>query len=254
MNALIIEDEPHAARRLESLLQSIDPTVCVIQVLDSVEAAVAWFRTRPLPDLIFMDIQLADGLSFTIFDQCSVQAPVIFTTAYDQYAVKAFKVNGVDYILKPIDPDELKEALHKVRRYAAPVAPNHDAMLQQIGKAMEMLTRRYKTRFVIKIGERLHTIEVSDILFFYSQEKVTFCHTSDGRNHILDFTLEQLEEMTDPNHFHRVNRKYLISARSIEDIVQYSNSRLRLMLRGTSDNDIIVARERVQKFRSWLDQ
>jgi len=200
-----------------------------------------------------MDIQLADGVSFQIFDQVEVKSPVIFTTAYDEYALKAFKVNSIDYILKPVDKTEFSQALRKLDGFMR-VQTSQEDLMKNISQAMSMLTRKYKERFVIKVGEHLKTVEVRNILYFYSQEKTTFCHANDNRSHILDFTLEQVEGLVDPNEFFRVNRKYLVRGESIQDIISYTNSRLRLVLKNSTDNDVIVARERVQEFRQWLDR
>lgn len=252
MNVLIIEDEPLAAQRLETLLADMVENVRIADKIDSVKKAVAWLQKNPAPDLILMDIHLADGLSFQVFEQCEVKAPVIFTTAYDEYALKAFKVNSIDYILKPVDKTELARALQKLESFKN-VQPSQETLMQSISLAMNMLTKKYKERFVIKVGEHLKTIEVKNILYFFSQEKATFCH-ADNRNHILDFTLEQVEALVDPADFFRVNRKYLVRAESILDIISYTNSRLRLVLKNSQDTDIIVARERVQEFRQWLDR
>lgn len=252
MKILIIEDEPQAAQRLESLIKAIEPDVVVLDKIDSVKRTVEWLTRHAPPDLIFMDIHLADGISFSVFEQCEVRSPVIFTTAYDAYALKAFKVNSIDYILKPVDLDELRSAFNKLRNLKGET--NAKILLENIDRAMELLTRKFKNRFVTKVGEHLRTIEVDQILYFYSQEKTTFCHTRDGRNVILDYTLEQLEEMLDPSLYYRINRKYLVSAQAILDIVAYNNSRLKLVLKDSPDNDVIVARERVQTFKSWLDR
>jgi DNA-binding LytR/AlgR family response regulator len=248
---LIIEDEPLAAQRLEKLVQELVPEAVIVARIDSIKRAVAWL-TAQTPDLILMDIHLADGISFSIFELCQVRSPVIFTTAYDAYALKAFKVNSIDYILKPVDRDELAAALAKFNGSRQPGADTR-LLLDNIGQAMQMLTRRYKTRFVIKVGEHLKTIETESILYFYSQEKTTFCHTRDGRSLILDHTLDQVEQMIDPSRFFRVNRKYLVSGEAIADITSYTNSRLRVDIRGAQDREVIVARERVQDFRAWLD-
>jgi DNA-binding LytR/AlgR family response regulator len=253
MNVLIIEDEPLAAQRLETLIVEILGNARVVDKIDSVKKSVQWLKKNPTPDLILMDIQLADGLSFQIFEQCEVKAPVIFTTAYDEYALKAFKVNSIDYILKPVDKTELANALRKLESLKN-IQPSQEVFMQSISQAMTMLTKKYKERFVIKVGEHLKTVDVKSILYFYSQEKTTFCHTTDSRNHILDFTLEQLEALVNPVDFFRVNRKYLVRGESIQDIISYTNSRLRLVLKDSQDNDVIVARERVQEFRQWLDR
>ncbi|HYG21120.1 MAG TPA: LytTR family DNA-binding domain-containing protein [Ohtaekwangia sp.] len=252
MKVLIIEDEPQAAQRLETLVASIVPGVVIQGKIDSVRKSVAWIKSNPKPDVIFMDIQLADGVSFEIFEQCEILSPVIFTTAYDAYALKAFKVNSIDYILKPVDKPALAAALDKFRKLTEHSATRN--MLENIDMAVQMLTRKHKTRFVIKVGERLRAIEVSGILYFYSQDKATFCVTPDSRQFILDYTLEQVAEMVDPVRFFRINRKFLVASDAIQDIIHYTNSRLRLVLKGSAENDIIVARERVQDFRDWLDR
>ena len=253
MNVLIIEDEPLAAQRIGTLTAEIIPNATIVGKIDSVKNAVQWLKKNAAPDLILMDIQLADGLSFQIFEQAEVSSPVIFTTAYDEYALRAFKVNSIDYILKPVDKAELSNALKKLESFKNS-KPSQEALLQSITQAMRMLARKYKERFVIKVGEHLRTVEIENISYFYSQEKTTFCYTADGRNHILDFTLEQLETLVDPAAYFRVNRKYLVRSDSIQDIISYTNSRLRLVLKNSQDNDVIVARERVHEFRQWLDR
>jgi len=252
-NVLIIEDEPEAAKRLETLIGAIIPQVNILAKLDSVKRSIAWLAEHPAPDLIFMDIQLADGLSFEIFEKWPVQSPVIFTTAYDAYALKAFKVNSIDYILKPVDRKDLETALNKLSTLRKPKDRSAD-LLTSIGEAVRMLTRQYKTRFVIKVGEHLKYVEVNDIYYFFSLDKTTFARGADKRQHIIDFSLEQLEDLLDPRHFFRINRKYIISASSIQDMISYTNSRLKLVLKGSDDTDVIVARERVQEFKDWLDR
>ncbi|MEK6783670.1 MAG: LytTR family DNA-binding domain-containing protein [Bacteroidota bacterium] len=253
MNILLIEDEPQATQRLEKLVKTIVPGATVLAKIDTVKNSVQWIQSHPAPDLILMDIQLADGISFSIFDQCEVKSPVIFTTAYDEYALKAFKVNSIDYILKPVDEEELRKAIQKFEVLSAHGSA-HSKMLESIGLAVEMLTKKYKERFVVKVGEHLKSIEVLDILFFFSLEKTTFAQTRDGRKHILDFTIEQVDGLVNPDRFFRINRKYLVAADSIQDMISYTNSRLKLVLKSSDDNDVIVARERVQEFKEWLDR
>lgn len=253
MTVLIIEDESNAAEHLQRLVEELVKEATIVGKIDSVKKSVDWFRANDPPDVVLMDIQLADGVSFQIFEECEVKAPVIFTTAYEEYALKAFKVNSIDYLLKPVDKDELNAALKKVKTsYAA--GTDREQLLQKMSEMIKVLTKRYKTRFVIKVGEHLRTVEVDQILFFHSQEKTTFCVTQDKRKLILDYTLEQLEEMMNPAQFYRINRKYLVSAAAIHDIISFTNSRLKLVLKGSQDNDIIVARERVQDFKCWLDK
>lgn len=253
MKLLIIEDEPLAAKRLETLLIEIAPDATVLSKIDSIKKAVEWLSVNTAPDLILMDIQLADGISFLIFEQCEVKSPVIFTTAYDDYAIKAFKVNSIDYLLKPIAKSELAAAIAKYKRMTSQI-PDTKLLLDNIGQAMQMLTKRYKSRFMIKVGEHLRTIDISNIHYFYSHEKTTFCFTNEKRSLILDYTLDQLEAMVDPGLFFRINRKYLVSANAFSDIISHTNSRLKLRLKGETDDDAVVARERVQDFKNWLDR
>jgi DNA-binding LytR/AlgR family response regulator len=252
MKVLIIEDEPLAAERLGNLVRELHAEIQLVATLDSVQRSVVWLSQNTV-DLIFMDIQLADGLSFEIFEKIEIKTPVIFTTAYNEYALKAFKVNSIDYILKPIDKEELTAAYKKYQTLTQqPVAPAK--MLESIGYAMQMLTKKYKERFVIKVGEHLKSLEVKEILFFFSLEKTTFAQTKDGRKHILDFTLDQLEGLLDPTHYFKINRKYIVSMSSIQDMINHTNSRIRLVLKTSDDADVIVARERVQEFKEWLDR
>ncbi|HEY5823331.1 MAG TPA: response regulator, partial [Cyclobacteriaceae bacterium] len=186
MNVLIIEDEPLAAQRLEKIVKELKPGIKVVDKIDSVKRSVEWLKKNEAPDLILMDIQLADGISFQIFEQCEVKSPVIFTTAFDEYALKAFKVNSIDYILKPVDKEELRNAFKKFETLTESSNQN-EKMMESIGYAMQMLTKKYKERFVVKVGEHLKSIEVAEVLFFFSLEKTTFAQTKDGRKHILDF-------------------------------------------------------------------
>ncbi|MEM8968028.1 MAG: LytTR family DNA-binding domain-containing protein [Bacteroidota bacterium] len=256
MDILIIEDEKAAAKRLSVLVQQLLPQAEIIAQLDSVKRSVAWWQSNPAPDLVFMDIQLADGLSFEIFKQVSITAPVIFTTAYDQYAIQAFKVNSIDYLLKPIDEEELEIALDKYRSYhqqssSSPASPD----LSQLQQALQMLQKpTYKNRFVVKVGEHLNAIPTENILYFFSQAKATYLQTISGKHFIIDYSLEQVEEMVDPTHFFRISRKYMISFPAIDDIITYSSSRLKLHLKHSDDSDVLVSRDRVADFKEWLDR
>ncbi len=252
MKVLIIEDEPQAARRLEGMLKALRPDANLLATLDTIQGTVAWLKNNPAPDLILMDVQLADGISFQIFESVTVQSPVIFTTAYDAYALKAFKVNSIDYLLKPYDESELKQALDKFEQRSR--SASGQDWLSQMEKTLQQLTRRYKERFVIRVGERLITVETDEILYFFSQDKATFAQTM-GRRAILDFTLDDLEGMMDPEKFFRINRKYIIALRGIEEVSSYPNSRLLIRLKGGQETpDAIVSRERVDLFRQWLDR
>jgi len=251
MNVLIIEDEKPSARRLQRMLERLD--VGVNEMLYSVEEAVEWFQNNEHPDLIFLDIQLSDGLSFEIFDEVDVKSAIIFTTAFDEYALQAFKLNSVDYLLKPIDEDELKTAVDKYRELkpeAKNVQLNFDDIKKLLGNPIE---REYKKRFTTKIGQHIKMISVDDIECFYSENKATYAHTVSGRNYLLDTTLEQLEEELSPKIFFRISRKFYININAIVDIISYTNSRLQLKLNSYKEQDVIVARERVKDFKFWLE-
>lgn len=252
MNVLIIEDEKLAADHLSSLIRLYDQDITILDRLDSVKKSVQWFNSNSQPDLVFMDIQLADGLSFEIFEQTIVSCPIIFTTAFNEYALKAFKVNSIDYLLKPIDFDELKTAIDKYKEVQRVSKPAQYQMVMD--NVMSMLMDNYKQRFVIKVGEHIKSIAVDDILYFYSLEKATFLHTANDHNYVIDYSVEQLENLLDPKRFFRINRKYFICLDAIDDIVSYSNSRLKVELKHSTDMDAIVAREKVNKFKKWLDR
>lgn len=254
MRVLIIEDENMAVKRLTRLLLEIAPETEILSSLDSVKRGVKWLEENEHPDLLFLDIQLADGLSFEILEKVEVKSPIIFTTAFDEYAIQAFKVNSIDYLLKPIHPDELEKSVEKYKeRFAKePEAPGLD--LQLIQQAMQQMTKQYKERFVVKIGEHIRTIPTATTAYFFSQDKATYLQTIDKHRFIIDFTLEQLEELVDPQQFFRINRKFLVSLEAVEDIVSYSNSRLRLILKHSDTMDAIVSRDKVPAFKAWLDR
>lgn len=253
MNVLIIEDEQLAAQRMKDLLRRYDPGIGILDMIDSVKSSVRWFKENPAPDLVFMDIQLADGLSFEIFDAVTVNSPVIFTTAYEEYAIRAFKVNSIDYLLKPIEDEELKRSLAKYHERVNGNFQNAPIEKRILESVREMITGKYKNRFAVKVGEHIRSIPVEDILYFYSLEKGTFLLTSDNHHYLIDYTLDKVADMVNPQTFFRLNRKYLARFASITDIVSYSSSRLKIMLKYSDDNDILVSREKVSLFRQWLD-
>lgn len=248
MNVLIIEDEAMAADRLETLLRQAMPEANVLDKLDSVKETAKWFVKNDPPDLIFMDIQLADGLSFEIFEIVNIEAPIIFTTAYDQYALEAFKVSSIDYLLKPIDVEDLTKALDKLKKLTQPI--NQISQVEELAKKFQP---KYKNRFIIKVGEHIKSIAVDDVAYFFSRDKASYCTTLDGKNYLLDYSLDQLQEIVSPDSFFRINRKYLISLSPVKDMINHTNSRLKIVLNHSTDNDIIVSRERVQDFKKWLD-
>jgi len=250
---IIIEDEKPAAEWLKQLITKFNPEIKILAVIDSVRGALEWFQMYSAPDLAFFDIQLADGISFGIFEQIKVPCPVIFTTAYEEYAIKAFKVNSIDYLLKPIAYQELEASLLKFRQREKGVQPTPTVTSELLNKVQELLRKQYKTRFVIKVGEHLKSIPVEDILFFYSLEKATFLCTVDFKNYVIDYSLDRVSEMVDERMFFRINRKYMLSSQSIADIVVYSNSRLKIKLKKPDEEGIIVSRDKVPAFKEWLD-
>jgi two-component system, LytTR family, response regulator LytT len=249
MNCLIIEDEKIAAERLAALIKKYDQSVNIIETIQSVKNAVQWLNTHQEPDIIFMDIQLADGLSFEIFEQAIVKAPVIFTTAYDEYALKAFKVNSIDYLLKPVSPDELKNAIDKFRENNL----YKEIPAQVFDSIMHSLTKKYKNKFVIKVGEHIRVFTSEDIQCFYCMEKYTFLQNTSGRDYAIGYSLDQLEDVLDPARFFRINRGFIVSSSSISDIISFSNSRLQVKLHTNNSSDLIVSREKVQDFKKWLE-
>ena len=251
MKVVILEDEKLASSHLKNLLTSLDSNLEVCAVLDSVKSGIVWFLKHDEPDLVFMDIQLGDGLSFEILEVIDLTCPIVFTTAFDEYALRAFKVNSVDYILKPVEKEDVKNALHKIEVLRQANTPSQQEGIKSAGK---MLSTPFKERFIVKLGEHIHSLETNRILYFYSVEKATFARYTDGNKFLLDYSLDAIMELVPPDRFFRINRKYIIAYESIEDIVQYSNSRLRISLLHSGDKDIIVSRERVQDFKKWLDK
>ncbi len=250
MRTIIIEDEKPAARLLQRKLEKIDIKVDIM--LHSVEEAIEWFSKNEHPDLIFLDIQLSDGLSFEIFDKIAIKSAVIFTTAYDEYALRAFKLNSIDYLLKPIDEDDLETAVNKFKtNVVKQEIVNLD--FEQIKKMLQNpFEKSFKTRFTVKIGQHLKVITNDEIECFFSENKGTYIHTIDNRNYLIDGTLEVLENELDPKFFFRVSRKFIIPLKSIKEIVLYSNSRLKIILPTYKDDEVIVAREKVQEFKTWI--
>lgn len=247
---VIVEDEKPAAQHLQELLtrQGIE----VVAHLDSVKNAAKWLANNDTPELLLMDIQLGDGLSFEVFDIVKVSCPVIFITAFNQYAIDAFKVNSIAYLLKPIQVEELEEALKKYDSMKSAFSAEEEN--SRIQEARNQLNNEYKTRFILKVGAHLKSIAVADILYFYSQDKATFVKTKNARSYVLDYTLDQLQSLIDPNYFFRIGRKYLVHIDAIEDIVTYTNSRLLLKLTHLKERDAIVSREKVNEFKQWLDR
>jgi two-component system, LytTR family, response regulator LytT len=250
MNILIIEDEKPAARLLQRKVEKLG--LQIHHMLHSVEESIVWFNNNPHPDLIFLDIQLSDGLSFEIFEQIDIKSAVIFTTAYDEYALRAFKLNSIDYLLKPIDEDELEIAISKFKnQFQKNTISNLDfeAIKRMLVNPVE---KEYKKRFSVKIGHQLKVIPIEEVECFYSENKGTYLHTLDNRDYLLDTTLEILENEINPKDFFRINRKFIIPLKSIKEIQVYTNSRLKIVLPSYKDDEVIVARERVSDFKEWI--
>lgn len=251
MRILLVEDEYQARQNLLAALQPLLPEAKIVGQTDSVSATVDWLGRNPPPDLVFLDIQLADGLSFEIFDHGELTCPVIFTTAFDQYALRAFKLNSIDYLLKPIEPEELRAALDKFRRQQlAPVARMRD-LLSGIGNPT---APQYRQRFLIKRGRGLGYLPVSETTHLYGENGLVYAVDAEGRRHVIDLTLERAETELDPNDFFRINRAQLIHLASIEKIHTWFNHRLKLELRPATDLESVVSRDRVKSFKAWLDR
>ena len=246
MNVWIIEDEEAAARRLEKLVTSIDPSILITRRMDSIIETLTAIQEGPLPDLLFLDIQLADGLSFEIFNHTKVDKPIIFTTAYDQYAIQAFKVNAIDYLLKPIKKVELERSIQKFKDWANTETFNY-------GKLAEILKKdKPSQRFLLKVGQRLRLVDTADAAYFFSEDKITFLVDWKGQRFALDQSLEKLEESLDPDQFFRVNRQFIIHLKSIGEMIAYSKSRVKIMLEPATKPEVVVSTERSPHFKRWL--
>lgn len=251
MKYLIIEDEPHNAGLLKGMVEKIDHTAELLSVLPTIQESVEWLHAHPAPDLIFMDIRLADGLSFEIFSRIKVHPPVIFTTAYDEYALQAFKVYGAAYLLKPIEKDELREALDKVKRLQLKISG------EEAGIIMEMFRTRqktYKSRFLIHYRDTLKVVPMEDIDYIWLENKNVHFKLLAGPSIIVPYTLEELEEQLNPHFFFRVNRQYILHINSIESIQKYSNEKARVFLKRNSSAEVLVGRTRMPHFKLWLGQ
>lgn len=246
MKVLIIEDESAAARRLTKLLHELETDIEIVGQPDSIEASLLWFEQNPMPDLIFMDIHLADGSSFEIFNHMEIEKPVVFTTAYDQYAMQAFKVNAIDYILKPIKKSELEQALTKYRRWAKPPSLDYSAL------ANAMQRDEYNKRFLIRFGQNIKVVEFRDVAYFYTEDKITFLITKEGKRYPVEQSLEKLEDMADPRSFFRINRQFIVNIEAIREMYAFSKSRVKLLLEPPCDKETIVSTERSPVFKKWL--
>jgi two-component system, LytTR family, response regulator LytT len=250
MNILIVEDEEPAALRLKKLLTEIEPDVKILEILVSVRSAVKWLKSNQPPELILMDINLADGLSFEIFSQVEIDVPIIFITAFDEYAIRAFKVNSIEYLLKPVKKDDLVSALGKYKRLHAEKSDIPD--LKMLIETLKEKQDPYKKRFLIRYGEHIKTIDINQVAYFYTEEKINFLKTKDDRTYPVEYNLDKLETMLDPERFFRINRQFIISIDSIVDMFSYSKSRVKVNLNPPIKMDTIVSTERSPHFKEWL--
>jgi two-component system LytT family response regulator len=265
MNVLLVEDEAVAARQLKAMLGRAGEDIHVVAVLESIEAAVTYLRQSPQPDLMLLDIELEDGQSFEIFRQVDVTSPVIFTTAYDEYARRAFEVNSVDYLLKPIEEAALRKALDKFRQLrqtyggdpsvgkAGGLLIPIDELLRQINQYGQPNTH-FRDRFLVHMGQRLLPIDVAEVAYFFSANKLTYLKTATDKQYAIDYSLDELEQSLDPRRFYRINRQFIVSHKAVQKVHLYFTSKLKVDLVPTADDDVIVSREKAMAFRRWLGE
>ncbi|MFL5741004.1 MAG: LytR/AlgR family response regulator transcription factor [Flavisolibacter sp.] len=257
MKILIVEDEDLAVKKLKKTLFSIDESATVVGESDSIKGTVNWLENNPSPDLILMDIELADGQSFEIFNHVEVKSPVIFITSYDEFALKAFKVNSVDYLLKPVQKEDLHAALDKYKQmkkiYATDAeAPslNLDLLVKELQQKLQ--NKEYRKRFLVKHGQKLVSVEVEEIAYFFSDGRLNFFKTYDNRKFVVDYTMDELNEMLNPENWFRISRSFFISVDSVAQIHDYFGNRLLLHLKPEAEKEAIVSREKVTEFKNWL--
>ena len=254
MKVVIVEDERPDAERLEMLLKRVHPDSQVIKVLDSVKGSVEWFRENPgSADLVFMDIKLTDGLSFEIFKEVRINQPMIFTTAYNEYALEAFRVNSIDYLLKPVSVEELDRSLNKLSSLRENLMEGHHRIeFEELARVLGKLQKSYKSRFIVKVGDHIRSIAVENILLFFADGRVVYVLTDQGREYIVDFKMEELDEVLDPEIFFRISRSYSVNINAIRDVIIHSNSRLKILLNREFEREMIVSREKVNPFKMWF--
>jgi len=258
MNILIVEDEDLAVKKLQKTLLLVDKEAIVAGVTDSIKSSVEWLQQHPAPDLILMDIELADGQSFEIFNLTDIRSPVIFTTSYDEYALKAFKVNSIDYLLKPVQKEELEAALNKYRKIREAYSPQNangsgvsiDSIIKELQQKLQ--PKEYRKRFLVKHAQKLVSIDIDDITYFFSDGRLNFFKTKDNRKFVVDYTMDELEEMLDPERYFRISRAFYVSAESIDKIDDYFGNRLILQLKPVVDKEALVSREKVTEFKRWM--
>jgi DNA-binding LytR/AlgR family response regulator len=255
MNVLIIEDEPHAQNELKRLLAKTDVSIHILDCIDSVEESVEWLSSGNTADLIFLDIQLSDGKCFDIFRQVEVKVPVIFTTAYDEYAIQAFKVNSIDYLLKPVKQEELDAAIKKFREMDKQFGKSQNLIdASQIEQLLKISRPEYKERFIARVGDQIKYVNVENVAYFRAEDNEVMLITKKNNKYIIDYSLEELVNLLDPKRFFRVNRSYIVTIDSIEKISKYFNSRLHLELIPKTDDTVLISRVKVPEFLNWMDK
>ncbi len=252
MNVFIVEDEPLAVQKLSKLLRDVAPDIEISGTADGIESSVEWLQANPEPDLILMDIELCDGQSFEIFNQMEVKSPVIFTTSYDEYAIQAFRVNSVDYLLKPIKREDLERALQKYEHFNNTQNQTIDITKLVSELQRQNQTHEYRARFLVKQGQRLTPVETAEIAYFYEENGLTFFMTRDRIKHLVDYNLEQLEHILDPKLFFRVNGQFILDIKSVGSVHNNFNGKLSLSLKPMIDKEVIVSKERVSGFKNWM--
>jgi two-component system response regulator LytT len=250
MKILIVEDEDLAVKKLQKTLAAVSPSAKVVGTTDSIKSTVEWLQQNDQPDLILMDIELADGQSFEIFNLTEVNSPVIFTTSYDEFALKAFKVNSVDYLLKPIQKEDLQAALEKFQKIKSSAEVKIESLVKELQQKLQ--PKEYRKRFLVKLGQKLVSVEIGEIAFFYSDGRLNFFKTTDNRKFVVDYTMDELEEMLDPQKFFRISRSFYVSVNSIEKIDDYFGNRLILGLKPVVEKEALVSREKVTEFKNWM--
>ncbi|GMN09786.1 LytTR family DNA-binding domain-containing protein [Croceitalea sp. MTPC9] len=250
MKAVIVEDEEFASKRLAQLVNELAPDIEIASSLNSVESGSEWFSKNVMPDLIFLDIQLNDGYGFDILDGLQDHPPVIFTTAYNEFAIRGFKYNGLDYLLKPIVKEDLKKSLEKFKKN---ITRNGNGATENLEHLKQLFHKEYKHRFMVKVGNQFRSFNVEDIAYFKSYEGMICLHTHIGQSYPIEYTIDQLENILNPIHFFRINRKFMVSVKAVIEIHSYFNSRLLLKLLPKEEEQVIVSRERTTNFKRWLD-
>ena len=255
MNVLIIEDEKAAADKLARLLYEYNQDIKVLDILSSINQAVQWLKNnQPKTDIIFMDIKLSDGLSFEIFNYINIIKPVIFITAFSEFALDAFDTNGIDYILKPLTYNKLSAGLKKLEHLRQTLNPaNNKMQIDELSKTLSRLQKNYKTRFMVKIGQHIRSFTTEEISLFYAEGRNVFLFTNKANAYIVDYRMEDLEYILNPEIFFRANRSYLVNIKDIKDVLIYSKSRLRIIMNSNFEEEIVVSRDKVSLFKNWFD-